>query len=170
MGMKRKTRAAGMMLLVMLLAILIPSGAWAEEVQEDITPNAKAAILYETTTGTVLYEKNADQKMYPASTTKIMTALIVLETLEALELGPNSEIVVPAEAQGVEGSSLYLKEGERVSVEELLYGLMLQSGNDSAVALAACVGGSVEHFVERMNQRAAELGCRGTQFVNPNGL
>ena len=132
--------------------------------------SAGAAILVDAEDGTVLYEKNADQKMYPASTTKIMTALIVLETLEALELGPNSEIVVPAEAQGVEGSSLYLKEGERVSVEELLYGLMLQSGNDSAVALAACVGGSVEHFVERMNQRAAELGCRGTQFVNPNGL
>lgn len=118
----------------------------------------------------MLYEKNADQKMYPASTTKIMTALVVLETLEELELGLDSEIIVPTEAQGVEGSSLYLRAGERVSVEELLYGLMLQSGNDSAVALAACVGGSVEHFVEQMNQRAKALGCRGTQFMNPNGL
>lgn len=132
--------------------------------------SAGAAILIDGEDGTVLYEKSADQKMYPASTTKIMTALVVLETLEELELGLDSEIIVPAEAQGVEGSSLYLKAGERVSVEVLLYGLMLQSGNDSAVALAACVGGSVEHFVEQMNQRAAELGCRGTHFVNPNGL
>ena len=132
--------------------------------------SAGAAILIDAEDGTVLYEKNADQKMYPASTTKIMTALVVLETLEELELGLDSEIIVPAEAQGVEGSSLYLKTGERVSVEELLYGLMLQSGNDSAVALAACAGGSVEHFVDQMNQRAAELGCRGTHFVNPNGL
>lgn len=132
--------------------------------------SAGAAILIDAEDGTVLYEKNADQKMYPASTTKIMTALVVLETLEELELGLDSEIIVPAEAQGVEGSSLYLKAGERMSVEELLYGLMLQSGNDSAVALAACVGGSAEHFVDQMNQRAAELGCRGTHFVNPNGL
>lgn len=132
--------------------------------------SAGAAILIDAEDGTVLYEKNADQKMYPASTTKIMTALVVLETLEELELGLDSEIIVPAEAQGVEGSSLYLKAGERMSVEELLYGLMLQSGNDSAVALAACVGGSAEHFVDQMNQRAEELGCRGTHFVNPNGL
>lgn len=132
--------------------------------------SAGAAILIDAEDGTVLYEKNADQKMYPASTTKIMTALVVLETLEELELGLDSEIIVPAEAQGVEGSSLYLKAGERMSVEELLYGLMLQSGNDSAVALAACVGGSTEHFVDQMNQRAEELGCRGTHFVNPNGL
>ncbi|MGN0713466.1 MAG: D-alanyl-D-alanine carboxypeptidase family protein [Anaerovoracaceae bacterium] len=132
--------------------------------------SAGAAILIDAEDGTVLYEKNADQKMYPASTTKIMTALVVLETLEELELGLDSEIIVPTEAQGVEGSSLYLRAGERVSVEELLYGLMLQSGNDSAVALAACVGGSVEHFVEQMNQRAKALGCRGTQFMNPNGL
>ncbi|MGN1144559.1 MAG: D-alanyl-D-alanine carboxypeptidase family protein [Anaerovoracaceae bacterium] len=132
--------------------------------------SAGAAILIDVEDGTVLYEKNADQKMYPASTTKVMTALVVLETLEELELGLDSEIIVPAEAQGVEGSSLYLKAGERMSVEELLYGLMLQSGNDSAVALAACVGGSAEHFVDQMNQRAAELGCRGTHFVNPNGL
>ena len=132
--------------------------------------SAGAAILIDAEDGTVLYEKNADQKMYPASTTKIMTALVVLETLEELELGLDSEIIVPAEAQGVEGSSLDLKAGERMSVEELLYGLMLQSGNDSAVALAACVGGSAEHFVDQMNQRAEELGCRGTHFVNPNGL
>lgn len=134
------------------------------------TVSAGAAILIDAEDGTVLYENNADQKMYPASTTKIMTALVVLETMEELGLRLDSEIIVPEEAQGVEGSSLYLKAGERVSVEELLYGLMLQSGNDSAVALAACAGGSVEHFMEQMNQRAEELGCRGTHFLNPNGL
>lgn len=132
--------------------------------------SAGAAVVIDAEDGMVLYEYNADEKMYPASTTKIMTALVVLETMEQLELGLSSEIVVPDEAQGVEGSSLYLKAGEQVSVEELLYGLMLQSGNDSAVALAACIGGSTEHFVEKMNLRAEELGCRGTHFTNPNGL
>lgn len=132
--------------------------------------SAAAAVLIDADDGKELYAYHAEEKMYPASTTKIMTALVVLETMETLGLDLDSEIVVPAEAQGVEGSSIHLKAGERVSVEELLYGLMLQSGNDSAAALAACVGGSTEHFLDQMNRRAEELGCQQTHFANPSGL
>lgn len=121
-------------------------------------------------TGDTLFAQNENEKAYPASTTKIMTALVVLETLDELGLGTDSEVTVPAEAVGIEGSSIYLKKGERLSIEELLYGLMLQSGNDSAAALAICVGGSLSDFVEKMNEKAAELGCTGTHFTNPSGL
>ena len=109
----------------------------------------------EASTGTVLYEKNADEKSYPASTTKIMTALVTLEKLDELGLDKKSEIIVPEEAVGIEGSSIYLKKGERLTIEELLYGLMLRSGNDSAAALAACMGGSLGEFVSMMMQRHA---------------
>lgn len=133
--------------------------------------SAAGAILIDAGTGKVLYEKDADKKLYPASTTKILTALVALEKLDELGLDLSCELVVPIEAQGVEGSSVYLKAGERITMEELLYGLMLQSGNDSAVAIASCIGGgSVSNFVDMMNEKAAELGCSGSHFANPHGL
>lgn len=132
--------------------------------------SAEGAVLVDGSSGRVLYEKNSDRRLYPASTTKIMTALVTLETLDELGLGPDSKVIVPVEAAGVEGSSLYLKAGEKLSLEELLYGLMLQSGNDSAEAIAVCVGGTRETFVEKMNLKAEQLGCSGTHFVNPSGL
>ena len=132
--------------------------------------SAEGAVLVDGSSGRVLYEKNSDKRLYPASTTKIMTALVTLETLDELGLGPDSKVIVPVEEAGVEGSSLYLKAGEKLSLEELLYGLMLQSGNDSAEAIAVCVGGTRETFVEKMNLKAEQLGCSGTHFVNPSGL
>ena len=99
-----------------------------------------------------------------------MTALVALEKLDELGLGMDSEVIIPEEAVGIEGSSIYLKKGERISIEELLYGLMLQSGNDSATALAICVGGSLSSFVSMMNEKAETLGCSGTHFTNPSGL
>ena len=114
--------------------------------------------------------KEAEKRLYPASTTKIMTALVVLETLDRLSLGPDSRIIVPAEAAGLEGSSVYLKAGEEISMEELLYGMMLQSGNDAATAAAICAGGSLQNFVVQMNQKAEALGCTGTHFTNACGL
>lgn len=131
--------------------------------------SAACAVLTDGT-GDTLFAREAERKAYPASTTKIMTALVVLETLDELGLSIDSEIIVPQEAVGIEGSSIYLKKGERLSIEELLYGLMLQSGNDSATALAICVGGSLSDFVRQMNDKAAELGCTGTHFTNPSGL
>ena len=118
----------------------------------------------------ILYEKSADEKAYPASTTKIMTALVTLENLEKYDSPITQTVEVPAEAAGVEGSSLYLAAGEKISMEDLLYGLMLVSGNDAATALACIIGGTQENFVSMMNDKAAELHCSSTHFTNPSGL
>jgi len=116
-------------------------------------------------TGRVLFEKDADRKSLIASTTKIMTALVVCEQCNVLD-----RMRIPKEAVGIEGSSMYLQEGEVLTVQELLYGLMLHSGNDAAVALAVYCGGTVEGFVEMMNDKARYLGLNNTHFANPNGL
>ncbi len=126
--------------------------------------SAESAIVMDAG-GTVLGEKNADCRCLIASTTKIMTGLLVCE-----RCNPDAVVTVPPEAVGIEGSSLYLKAGEQLRVEELLYGMMLHSGNDAAVALAIYTAGSVEAFVHSMNERAQQLGLRQTHFANPNGL
>lgn len=127
--------------------------------------SAQSAILADGATGRILYEKQADQHSLIASTTKIMTALVVCEQCNVLD-----RMRIPKEAVGIEGSSMYLKENEVLTVQELLYGLMLHSGNDAAVALAIYCGGTVEGFAEMMNDKARSLGLRNTHFVNPNGL
>lgn len=127
--------------------------------------SAGAEIAMELTTRTVLTESNADKRMPMASTTKIMTAIIIAEDCKLDE-----EITVPDAAVGVEGSSIYLKKDERIDVRDLLYGLMLRSGNDSAVALAIHHSGSVENFVTVMNERAKRIGADNTNFKNPSGL
>ena len=127
--------------------------------------SAQKAILMDAETGRVIYEKDAYSRSLIASTTKIMTALVVCEQCNVLD-----RMRIPKEAVGIEGSSMYLKEGEVLTVQELLYGLMLQSGNDAAVALAIYCGGTVEGFVQLMNDKAYRLGLTGTHFENPNGL
>ncbi len=127
--------------------------------------SAQKAILMDAETGRVIYEKDADSRSLIASTTKIMTALVVCEQCNVLD-----RMRIPKEAVGIEGSSMYLKEGEVLTVQELLYGLMLHSGNDAAVALAIYCGGTVEGFVQLMNDKAYRLGLTGTNFENPNGL
>ena len=127
--------------------------------------SAQRVILVDAQTGRVLYEKNADERALIASTTKIMTALIVCEQSNVLD-----RVRIPKEAVGIEGSSMYLREAEVLTVQELLYGLMLQSGNDAAVALAEHISGSEDAFVEQMNKRAKELKMNDTVFKNCNGL
>ena len=127
--------------------------------------SAQKAILWDAGADRVLYEKDADSRSLIASTTKIMTALIVCEQCNVLD-----RMRIPKEAVGIEGSSMYLREGEVLTVQELLYGLMLRSGNDAAVALAIYCGGTVEGFVALMNDKAHRLGLSGTHFANPNGL
>ena len=127
--------------------------------------SAQCAILLDARTGRVLYEKNADKQSLIASTTKIMTALVVCEQCNVLD-----RMRIPKEAVGIEGSSMYLQEGEVLTIQELLYGLMLRSGNDAAVALAIYCGGTVEGFAELMNDKARALGMKNSHFVNPNGL
>ncbi len=127
--------------------------------------SAQKAILMDGNTGRILYEKDAYSRSLIASTTKIMTALVVCEQSNVLD-----RVRIPKEAVGIEGSSMYLKEGEILTVQELLYGLMLHSGNDAAVALAIYCGGTVEGFVQLMNDKAHRLGLKCTHFENPNGL
>ena len=127
--------------------------------------SAEKAVVLDAVTGRVLFEKNPDSRSLIASTTKIMTALIVCEQCNVLD-----RVRIPKEAVGIEGSSMYLQEGEILTVQELLYGLMLRSGNDAAVALAIYCGGTVEGFAELMNDKARNLGLKDTHFVNPNGL
>lgn len=148
----------------MVAAVLLCTG-FAQAANFEGAVSAQSAILVDAQSGRVLFEKNADERRLLASTTKIMTGLLVCQTQELTR-----EVCVPAEAAGVEGSSLYLKAGQRVTIETLLYGLLLRSGNDAAVALAIAASGSVEAFCARMNEQARALGMQNTHFENPNGL
>lgn len=127
--------------------------------------SAQKAILLDANTNRIIYEKCSTDRSLIASTTKIMTALIVCEQCNVLD-----RMRIPKEATGIEGSSMYLKEGEVLTIQELLYGLMLQSGNDAAVALAIYCGGTVEGFAELMNDKAKRLEMHDSHFVNPHGL
>jgi D-alanyl-D-alanine carboxypeptidase (penicillin-binding protein 5/6) len=129
----------------------------------DVT--ATAALVIDTDSGLVLYSKNADQRLPMASTTKIMTAILVLESLDL-----NAKVTVSRNAHFQSGSVVGLQQGEVVTVEQLLYGLLVFSGNDAAVALAEEMSGSVANFVDKMNAKAQEMGLSNTHFVNPDGL
>ncbi len=150
--------------LFLALLLLFPNSVQGAQEAEKLT--AKAYALIEAGSGRLLLGKNEHERLPMASTTKIMTALLVLEAGEDLD----RLVTVAPEAAGTEGSSMHLAAGEKLSVRDLLYGLMMVSGNDAAVALAVHLCGSVEAFAARMNQRAAALGCGDTHFVNPNGL
>ena len=130
---------------------------------EAVEVSAAAAVLMDADSGRLLYEKNGEKRMLIASTTKLMTALVALE-----QGGLQQEITVTG-GHMAEGSSMYLRPGEKLTLETLLYGLLLCSGNDAALAVTECMGG-VAPFVARMNEKAAELGMENTHFANPNGL
>ena len=150
-------RFAGMAATLLAAVLFLPCRVQALSAQK--------AILFDANSGRVLFEKNADSRSLIASTTKIMTALVVCEQCNVLD-----RMKIPKEAVGIEGSSMYLQEGEVLTIQELLYGLMLRSGNDAAVALAIYCGGTVEGFAELMNDKARRLGLKNTHFENPNGL
>lgn len=152
--------------LIALVLALGMAGTCSVSMAENETEiSAQGYALIEQSTATVLCGENAHKKLPMASTTKIMTALIVLESCQMDEL-----VKVSPKAYGVEGSSMYLNAGEEVSVEDLLYGLMLLSGNDAAVALAIHVADTTEAFAALMNERAKQIGALNTNFVTPNGL
>ena len=138
----------------------------------DIDTVSKAVYLENLNTGTVVYEKDSGQKMYPASTTKIMTFIITAENVSDLD---STKVTIEQEViDGLDPESTVMglaqHVGEQVSVRDLLYGLMLPSGNDAALVLADHIGGGIEGFAEKMNAKAAELGCKDTHFANPHGL
>lgn len=149
-------------LLVAALVLLVYNGSARAE-QPNVS--ARAAVVMEQGTHRVLFEQNARERLAMASTTKIMTALV------ALEYGRLDDVVtVSSRAAGVTGSSIYLKAGETLTLEQLLYGLMLQSGNDAAVAIAEHIGGSVDGFLALMNAKAARIGAVDSHFMSPHGL
>lgn len=149
-------------LLLCLTTFVLFAGAGAEAAPR---VTALSAVLMDSATGEILWEKNPDLRRPPASTTKIMTAVVALEKGNL-----NKKTSISTNAAGTEGSSIWLQEGEKLSRRELLYGALLNSGNDACIALAEAVSGSVDSFVVEMNRKAKEMGADGTHFANPNGL
>lgn len=155
---------------ILMLCIAFSAFSISASADFEIASEIKSAILIEPKTGTVIYEKNADEKLPPASVTKTMTALLVMEAIESGKLSFDSQITVSAAASGMGGSQIFLEVGEQIKVSELLEGMMVASGNDAAVAFAEAIGGTEENFVSMMNKRAEELGLQNTHFMNCHGL
>lgn len=137
---------------------------------EIFAPSSKSAILIEASTGEVLYEKNANEKLKPASMTKMMTLLLTFEAIERGDLKLTDEVIVSINASGMGGSQILLETGEKMTVDNLIKGVAIASGNDAAVALAEKIGGTEDYFVELMNKRATELGLKNTHFQNAHGI
>lgn len=152
------------LITVVIFSLIFCINVFAEEP----VINAKSAISVETSTGKIVYEKNAHEKMYPASTTKVMTALLVLENCKLDEKAKVSYEAIQAVPEGYSNANLQV--GEELSIEDLLYVLMIPSANEAANVLAEHVAGTVESFATMMNTKAEELGCETTHFVNPNGI
>ena len=155
-----KKRVFALLALLILIVPCITTRALAAP-----SNSAHAAILIHADSSAVLFSQNADEHMLIASTTKIMTALVVLENCD-----PTEKVEIKQEYTNTEGSSIYLKVGEVYTVRELLYGLLLASGNDAATALACYCAGSIEDFAQMMNEKAASMGLSNTSFRNPHGL
>ena len=158
---------------LLLLFCIFPFSVLAsstEMVDADLTPKAKSSILIEASTGKVLYEKNSHEKLAPASMTKIMSMLIIIEHIESGALKWDDLVTVSENASSMGGSQILLETGEQMSVEDLFKGVAVGSGNDAVVALAEAVSGSVDSFVELMNNKVKELGLNDTMFQNPHGL
>lgn len=150
--------------VVLIWAVALPAGA------VDLQLAAPSAVLMDLATGTVLYEANAHQPMAPASVTKVMTLLLIMEAIDSGKIGWQDMVTASEAAAAKGGSQVYLKVGETMSVEEMVKSIAVSSANDCACAMAEYIAGSEAGFVERMNQRAQELGMENTHFVNCTGL
>ncbi len=159
----RKLLSAGASLVVLLILFPVAS-LWSFSPDEDLT--ARAAILIDSSTGKILYQKEPDLRLPPASTTKIVTAILTLESGRDLR----DLLTVSKTATRVPASKLYLRPGQTLTIEDLLYGLLLSSANDASVVLAEGIGGSVDHFAEMMTKKANEIGATNSHFTNPHGL
>ena len=168
--MKKYRFCSILLVLAALMSLLVlPAGA----VEDELNLYCTNAVLVDANYDEILYEKNAYDKAYPASMTKVMTALLTLEALEAGTITESTMVTVSdyaARKDFPDESTANLKSGEQMSVNDLLYCLMLPSANDAAKALAEHLGGNVDNFAQMMNDRAAQLGCENTHFVNPHGL
>ncbi|MFQ6772969.1 MAG: D-alanyl-D-alanine carboxypeptidase family protein, partial [Clostridia bacterium] len=160
--MKRSSILLCLLALIVTINVFVPKNMPVQA----LGSSARGMCVIEASTGRVLYEQNKDRQLAMASTTKVVTALTVLNNCQDLE----EEIVVSEKSVGIGGTSIYLRKGERLKVKDLLYGLMLRSGNDAATALAIHVGGSVEKFAEMMEDTAKQCGAKHSSFANPHGL
>lgn len=151
-------------MLLSIIFILITTISYADEL--DLA--SESAILIDSKTGTVIYEKNSNKQMYPASTTKVVTAILTLEKGNLNDIATVSKTAIDSIPNGY--STAYLSEGEEISVKDLLETLLIHSANDSANVLAEYISGSIDEFVELMNQKVQELGCQNTHFTNTNGI
>lgn len=165
------------LVFVMLMACFVIPAMAGDAAEETVAQSpvsldlaCKSAILVDAATGTVLYEQNADEALPPASVTKIMTLLLVMEAIDAEAIKLTDMVSTSTNAASMGGSQIFLEEGEQMSVEDMVKSVVISSANDAAVALAEFVAGSEEAFVERMNKRAEELGMVNTRFENTNGL
>lgn len=156
---------SGVLVVFLFIQMVLTPAAVVKAAVAPPSLSAEGAALIDVESGRILYSKNGTKKMRIASLTKTMTAIV------AIEMGKlDAQVTVPPQAVGVEGSSIYLKNGEKLTLEELLYGLMLRSGNDAAVTIATHIGGSVPGFTYLMNEKAAMIGMEHTNFTNPHGL
>lgn len=156
--------------LILLCISLFLHQGMVVKAEEDLTPTAKSAILIDYATGEVLYEKNADERLAPASMTKIGSMLLIMEAIDSGKLSLDDEVTISEEAASMGGSQIFLEAGEVYTVHDLLKGVAIASGNDAVVALAEKLAGSQGAFVDMMNKRFKELGANNTNFVNAHGL
>ena len=163
-------------LMFLFLSIFFISGVYAAEENNTekstnaLAPNAKSAIIVEESTGEILYEHNSHEKLNPASMTKMMSLLLIMENIENGVIKWNDTITVSENASSMGGSQILLETGEEMSVEDLVKGVAIASGNDAVVALAEAIAGTEENFVKMMNEKAKELGLKDTNFKNCHGL
>ncbi|MDF2961583.1 MAG: D-alanyl-D-alanine carboxypeptidase [Paenibacillus sp.] len=168
-------KAIKLIISFQLLTALVLPAAFAEEKKApaqavDLAPNATSAVVMDADTGTVIFEKNKDAKLPPASITKIMTMLLVMEALDQGKIKMDEKVRTSEYAASMGGSQIFLEPGEEMTVQDMLKGIALASGNDASVAIAEKLAGSEQAFVQMMNERAGQLGLKNTRFVNPNGL
>ena len=157
------------LMLILIIFMLFPVNiVKAEELK--LAENAKSAILLEPTTGEVIFEKNSHEKLHPASMTKMMSMLLIVEAVEDGIINWSDVVTVSEKAAGMGGSQILLEVGEQMTVDDLFKGIAVASGNDAVVAMAEKIGGSEAVFVDMMNKRAQELGLTDTNFKNPHGL
>ncbi len=156
------------LIALILSTLFISPNVKAEELK--LAENAKSAILIEASTGKILFEKNADEKLVPASMTKMMSMLLIMENIENGVLKWDQKVTVSENASSMGGSQILLETGEKMMVQDLFKGVAIASGNDAVVALAEAIAGSEEGFVDMMNKRAKELGLKNTNFKTPHGL
>ena len=161
----KKSNFICLLILVCMITFICSNITYTNAYSIEVNSSAKGMCVLEGNTKKVLYSKNLHERMPMASTTKIATAILAIENTEDLD----AKIKISEKAIGIEGTSIYIKSGEELSMRELLYGLMLASGNDCAVAIAEACGGE-EVFVNKMNEFAKSLGLENTHFDNPHGL